>query len=332
MLRSESDELLKKEDIQMAPTKTMDLVWNLNYEFNGGQYSKTKYIIYKIENTISNKVYIGQTRRMLWQRWQAYRNDLLKPIQVDKRAGSNIKLRNSVQKHYKKEGNLDFLKFSIMEVLDVSLLATEDEKRLKLDEREQTLIREYRKLFGKNNVFNVLDGGRTHITTEDTRKTMSESHKAFYESEEGKLKIQKLKEENAGEGNPMYGKKQSEESNRKNSESNLGKQAGENNAMYGRHHSEEAKNKVSQANKGRPSKRKGTSCSKIAGMKNPSAKIYDLSLNPLISPTGEQFLRIECLEDFCRAHSLLSCKMSEVLRSKRPSHKGWRLSYVISAT
>ena len=130
----------------------------------------------------------------------------------------------------------------------------------------------------------------------------------------------------------MYGKKQSEESNRKNSESNCGKQAGENNAMYGRHHSEEAKNKVSQANKGRTSKRKGTTCAKIAGMKNPSAKVYDLSLNPLVSPSGERFLRIECLEDFCRANGLLSCKMSQVLRNKRPSHKDWRLLCVISAT
>jgi group I intron endonuclease len=308
------------------------LKWNLDYEFSGEQHSRTRFIIYKIENTISKNVYIGQTRRELKERWADYKRDLLKPVHIDKRSGSNIKLKRSVQKHYKKEGNLDFLKFSIVEVVDVSSLASDDEKRLRLDQREQELIKEYRKLHGGRKVCNVLDGGRTHVFTEEDRKTMSESQKAFYESEAGKRRINRLKEENAGEGNPMYGKKQSEESNRKNSESNIGKQAGENNAMYGRHHSEEAKNKVSQANKGRPSKRKGTSCSKIAGMKNPSAKIYDLSLNPLISPTGEQFLRIECLEDFCRAHSLLSCKMSEVLRSKRPSHKGWRLSYVISAT
>ena len=30
---------------------TKDLVWNLDYEFNGEQQSKTKYVIYKIENT-----------------------------------------------------------------------------------------------------------------------------------------------------------------------------------------------------------------------------------------------------------------------------------------
>jgi len=304
-----------------------EVVWNFDYEFNGQSQWQTKYIIYKIENTISKNVYIGQTRRELRKRWAVYKNDLLKPIQVDKRAGSNIKLRNSVQKHYKKEGNLEFLKFSIVEILDVSSFITDDEKRLKLDEREQCLIKEYRKLYGKNKVYNVLDGGRTHIYTEEERKTMCETRKAFYETEEGKLKKKKLSEKFSGEGNPMYGKKQTEESNKKNSESNLCKQAGKNNAMYGRHHSEEAKNKVSLANKGRPSKRKGTAYPRMAGMKNPSAKIFDLSLNPLVSPVGEEFLRIECLEDFCRAHNLLSGKMSTVISGKRPSHKGWRLKH-----
>ena len=303
-----------------------DLKWNLNYEFTGEQHSRTKFIIYKIENTISGTVYIGQTRRMLWKRWQDYRNDLLKPIQVDKRSGSNIKLKRSVQKHYKKERNLNFLQFSIVEVLDVSLLTTEEEKQLKLDEREQVHIKEYRKLFGKRKVCNVLDGGRTHVFTEENRKTMGESQKAFYGTKKGERKKQQLKEIFAGSGNPMYGKKQTEESIRKNRESNIGKQSGENNAMFGKHHTEETKNKVSLANKGKVSKRKGTKCPQMSGLKNPSAKVYDLSLNPLVSPTGEEFMKVECLENFCRERGLLSSKMSQVISGKSRTHKGWRLA------
>ena len=301
------------------------LVWNLNYEFNGEQHPGTKYVIYKIENTISKLYYIGQTRREIQDRWAEYIRDLLKPIQIDKRTNENIKLMRSVQKHYKKEGNLDFLLFSIIEILDISLLPTEEERRLKLDERERALIKEYRILYDTSNICNILEGGRTHVFTKEDRKTMSEAHKAFYESEEGKLRIQKLKERFSGSGNPMYGKKQSEESIRKNRESNIGKQAGENNAMYGRHHSEEAKKKVSLANKGRPSKTKGTKRPEMSGLRNPSAKIYDLSLNPLVSPEGEEFLRIECLEVFCRKYDLRSAKMCSVIRNKRKSYKGWHL-------
>ena len=89
------------------------LNWNLNYTFNNGQHSRTKYVIYLITNTISQKYYIGQTRRFLFKRWADYKNDLLKPINTEKKSGSNIKLKRSVQKLFKKQGNVDFLKFSM---------------------------------------------------------------------------------------------------------------------------------------------------------------------------------------------------------------------------
>lgn len=53
-----------------------------------------------------------------------------------------------------------------------------------------------------------------------------------------------------GENHPMFGRKHSEESKRKNSESNKIAQAGENNAMYGRHHSEETRKKIGDNQRG----------------------------------------------------------------------------------
>ena len=77
----------------------------------------------------------------------------------------------------------------------------------------------------------------------------------------------------SGEGNPMWGKKQSEESKRKNAESQKGKSAGKKNPMYGIHlcgalHPRYGK-PVSQAQREKQSKAmKG----KLAGGKNGNAK------------------------------------------------------------
>lgn len=302
-----------------------ELKWSFVYCLNGEEHSHTKYVIYKIENIISGKVYIGQTRRMLWKRWQDYKNDLLKPIQAEKRSGSNAKLKHSVQKHFKNEGNMNFLKFSIIEIVDISGLNSEEEKKLKLDEREQFYIKEYRNLFGKNKVCNILDGGRTHVFTKSDRETMGKSQKFFYQSEKGEEKKQILRERFSGSGNPMYGKTHTEEAVEKNRKSNIGKQAGKNNPMFGKSHSDEAKNKVSLKNRDRVSPLKNTKRLDIFGAKNPSSKIYDLSLNPLISPSGEEFTRIECLEEFCRKYNLLSNKMCCLLKKKSKTHRGWRL-------
>lgn len=53
-----------------------------------------------------------------------------------------------------------------------------------------------------------------------------------------------------GESHPMFGKKHSEESKRKNSESNKIAQSGEKNGMFGKHHSEETKKKIGDNQRG----------------------------------------------------------------------------------
>ena len=53
-----------------------------------------------------------------------------------------------------------------------------------------------------------------------------------------------------GENNPNYGKHHSEETRKKISEGNKGKQAGEKHPNYGKHHSEETRKKMGAALKG----------------------------------------------------------------------------------
>lgn len=53
-----------------------------------------------------------------------------------------------------------------------------------------------------------------------------------------------------GENHPMWGKRHTEESKRKNSEANKIATAGENNGMFGKHHSEETKKKIGDNQRG----------------------------------------------------------------------------------
>ena len=99
-----------------------------NYEFNGNKCSRIKNVIYLITNTASNKFYIGQTKRELKRRWADYGIDLLKPIIVKKRNGCNIHLRRSVQKQYKKQGNTNFLLFSVLEIIDQENIFNNEQK------------------------------------------------------------------------------------------------------------------------------------------------------------------------------------------------------------
>lgn len=55
----------------------------------------------------------------------------------------------------------------------------------------------------------------------------------------------------AGETHPMFGRRHTEESKRKNSESNKVAQAGEQNGMFGKHHSEETRKKIGEKSRGR---------------------------------------------------------------------------------
>jgi len=208
-----------------------------NYEFMGLNNSHTKYVIYLITNTISNRFYVGQTRREIRKRWDDYKRDLLNPVQITKRIGSNIKLKNSFQKHFNELGHTDFLQFSILEVVDITNLITDEEKQQRLNEREIFLIREYRKLHGKNNVFNVKDGGNTYTPLTEDKLKMSNSLTAFYQSEEG-IKNKELRSRPYEE---KFGIEKSEEIKQKMSEAHRG----ENNHNFNRKFGDNFKKQIS---------------------------------------------------------------------------------------
>ena len=126
-----------------------------------------------------------------------------------------------------------------------------------LDEWEQYYIEFYNTL--SPNGYNLQEGGRGGVPSEDARRKMSKAHKGLcagekhpmfgkHHSEETKKKIGK-----SHKGKPSHnkGKPMSEKTKKKLSESKKGLQAGEKNPMFGKHHSDETKLKISKVHKGK---------------------------------------------------------------------------------
>ena len=110
-----------------------------------------------------------------------------------------------------------------------------------LDEWEKYYIKFYDTLYP--NGYNLEEGGRGGVPSEEVRKKISETKKGKPMSEEQKKKISEARK---GTPAPNKGKHHTEESKRKMSQSHKGK-----------HLSEEHKRKLSEAIKGRLSPNKG---------------------------------------------------------------------------
>ena len=210
-----------------------------------------------------------------------------------------------------------------------------------LNEWEKYYIKFYNTLWP--NGYNLEEGGRGGVPSEETRKKLSEAQKGRHHSEETK---QKMSEARSGEKNAMFGKHLSDETKRKLREANKGKPSnkkgiplseetrrkisenhcdcsGEKGPFYGKHHSEESKRKMSLAKKGKPAHNKGVPMSEEQKKKLSLAKskrVIQLSLTGVL--IREWPSTKECGRNGFSQGNVAAC-----CRGEKKSHKGFRWMY-----
>lgn len=171
------------------------------------------YLIYKITNTVNNKIYIGQTHKSLKQR-------LYQHIWASKyRKDYSIKLHNAIRKY----GEQEFA---------ISLIAS-----CKTKAEANDLERMYIELFKSTDPaigYNLARGGEGGI---------GGAH--FAGHKHSKETKQKMSIDRTGELNANYGNRWHHTSDMKY------KYDGENNPMYGKHHSTATKDKIRKAHVGK---------------------------------------------------------------------------------
>ena len=175
--------------------------------------------VYKIENLVNGKTYIGQTIQKPRKREYSHFSMLRRGIH------KNPHLQNSFNKYT--EANF---KFTVLNY------AT-DKKTL--DQLESKYINKYNST-DKHCGYNCCDGGANGKLSKETRRKMSESKMGEKNPNHGLF----------GEKNPFFGRTHSVESRKKISESLKGKMAGKKHPFYGKHLSEETKRKISESRMG----------------------------------------------------------------------------------
>ena len=167
-------------------------------------------LIYKIENMINGKVYIGQTIKSLNKRISCYKQH------VKKKNKNNQYIIRAMRKY-----GFENFKFIVID-------KTENQEQL--DEKEIMWIKIYNSTV-KGIGYNLEKGGNgSGKMADETRQKLSKTNKGKF----------------AGEKNPFFGKKHSEETKKIMKEKRK-LQVGENHPMFGKHFSEEfAKNQAGE--------------------------------------------------------------------------------------
>lgn len=127
-------------------------------------------IVYKVTNTINNKIYVGQTIAGLKTRQENHVNDALA-----KR--DNHYFHNAIRKHGKDK-------------FEWKIIGSAESKE-KLDELEIYYIKELKSFKEGYNLTKGAGGMTGYIITEEHRKNLSESHKGYKHTDEQRRKISK---------------------------------------------------------------------------------------------------------------------------------------------
>jgi len=222
--------------------------------------------IYKISNTLNDKLYIGQTINPINYRWSDHKYSVKK---------LKTPLYNKMREV---KDNIDeFFKIEIIEEVDDILL----------DEREIYWIKELNSLHP--NGYNMSEGGQSYLTEEERRR-ISERLTGENNPMYGKI----------GELNPFYGKKHSEETKailrekaltrgfseehkRKISEGLILRHKKLEHPMKGKHHSDESKKKIAKKLKNRYFSEEHRAKISANSKKKRSVDMYDLKGNYLMT-------------------------------------------------
>ena len=172
-------------------------------------------IIYKVTNTVNNKIYVGQTVAGLKTRQENHVNDALA-----KR--DNHYFHNAIRRHGKDK-------------FEWKIIGSAESKE-KLDELEIYYIKELKSFKEGYNLTKGAGGMTGYIITEEHRKNLSESHKGYKHTDEQRRKISK-----ALTGRPVseYTRKLISESNKK-----VIKLRGPDNPCYGRAPSKKVRDRL----------------------------------------------------------------------------------------
>lgn len=245
--------------------------------------------IYEIRNRYANRSYIGQAKEIK-ERWKNH------SYYLKTNRSQNKFLQNDFNKCKEILGHFNFLEFHILEIINGD--STKNERNI----REEFWINEY--LNNSYKLYNFIleptkECGEKSCWSknpEETRRKHSESSKLMWQNEEFKKNIgQKISESKKGKTwEELYTKEGAEKHRKKPS------------PMFGKHHTKEAKERLMKV----------------------QMKVYNLFLNPLLSPNNEEFQKIEGLRNFARIHNLNFNHLRAVINGVRKTHKGWKLKNI----